>query len=185
MKNVVWSSSLALAIVAGCSSATERPANPLGSGSSVISTSTGMIIRLESDDTGVSAVIDADSARVWGVLPEVYDSLGIAASVVGDPGLVWGNPRFNGTRIDGARTDRYVRCATSGAGPGSAGGYRTQLSITSRVQGQADGRTLLTTSVHGTARTVEGTSTAPSRCASNGRVEARIAGMVAELLAQP
>lgn len=173
---------LALALLAGCASGARRPTTTPGPGNTITPTSTGVIVRLEPDATGVAGLIDRDAESVRAVLPVAYEALGIEAGALDPTGAEWGNPSFRGARIGGERVSRYVRCGSEASAVAGAGNYRTRLSITSRVEPQPDGRTLLTTAVSGTATPVEGTSTAPSRCVSTGELEQLIAVTVTGLL---
>lgn len=172
---------IVLALAAGCASGPARQRAP-GPGSTITPTSTGVMINLEPDDAGVVGLIDGDHESVRAVLPVAYEALGIEAGALDTTGSAWGNPSFRGTRIGGERVSRYVRCGSDGTAVAGAGSYRTRLSITSRVEPQPDGRSLLTTAVSGTATSVEGTSTAPSRCVSTGELEQLIAVTVSGLL---
>jgi hypothetical protein len=169
---------------AACVSSPEPRSAPAGPSSSIVGTSTSLLITLAPEDAVVTGLIEADSLRVWSALPDVYRGLGLGGSVMDPAGRVYGNPRFSGARIGGDRPDRFVRCAGTSGGLSGVGNYRIRLSIASRVQGQIDGRSLLTTMVSGHATTVEGTSTAPSRCVSNGRLEQLIAERTAEATAR-
>lgn len=172
---------LLLAFAAGCASGAPPQRTP-GPGSTITSTSTGVMINLEPDDDGVAGLIERDAESVAAVLPVAYEALGIEAGALDRTGLSWGNPSFRGTRIGGERVSRYLRCGSDGTAVASAGSYRTRLSISSRVEPQPDGRSLLTTAVSGTGTSVEGTSTAPSRCVSTGELEELIAVTVTGLL---
>lgn len=175
---------LALATGAACAPSSQPRSAPAGPAASIIPTSTSLLITLAPEDATVTGLIEADSVRVWSVLPDVYRELGLAGGILDPAGKVYGNPRFSGRRIGEDRTDRFVRCAGTSGGLSGMGSHRFRLSVASRVQGQADGRSLLTTMVSGSATTVEGTSTAPSRCVSNGRLERLIADRVANAVAQ-
>lgn len=175
---------LALATGAACASSSQPRSAPAGPSSSIIPTSTSVLITLEPENAVVTGLVDADSVSVWSVLPDVYRELGIEGGIIDPAGMVYGNPRFSGRRIGEDRTDRFVRCAGTSGGLTGMGGHRFRLSVASRVQGQIDGRSLLTTMVSGSATTVEGTSTAPSRCVSNGRLERLIADRVADAVAR-
>lgn len=182
MSRIVRVLPLFVILVAACASS---PAGRPGTGGAptvVTGTSTGVLVRLEDPSAGAATVIDADAATVWDALPWAFEGVGIPAGVLDEQAMTYGNPRFTGTRIGDRRTQSFVRCAGTGTGLSAAGDYRIRLMISSRVEAQADGRSLLFTSVSGTATTVEGTSTAPIRCVSDGQLEALIASAVAGLV---
>lgn len=146
--------------------------------------SPGEYISLTAKDLSISTEIAAPVERVWRVLPEVYSTLGIAAEVLSTRDRVFGARRFTGSRIGRRRADEYVRCGFQGAGPLATAAFHTRLSILSQVARTSDTSATIATQVSGSAQSVEGTSTASSRCVSNGRLEKEIAALVAGF-AQP
>lgn len=179
------SCSLLAALTAACSPAS-TPASPRmappGPGASVTATSTGIDIRLRNDDQGISSSVDASPERVWAALPEVYRELGIPEGTIDPVERVYGNRRVTLPRIGGERTSQLVRCGSASmAGPMSGSQYRTRLSVLTWVQ-EEGGKTSVTTQVGASARRLEGTSTEEVACASTGRLEARIAELLAARL---
>lgn len=171
-----------MVLVIACAGPPASQPGPSGAPSEFIETSTGLLVLLEDPSAGAAKVIDADAATVWHALPWAFEQVGIPAGVLDEEAMTYGNPRFTGTRIGDRRTQSFVRCAGTGTGPSAAGDYRIRLMISSRVEAQADGRSLLFTSVSGRATTVEGTSTVPIRCVSDGQIEALIASATASLV---
>lgn len=171
-------------LLAGCAPAAGEAGGGSGAPASIISTSTGVLVRLADETGGYTGLVDADSAAVWRALPEVYEALGIPAGLLDQGSGTYGTRRFTGPRIGDRRTASFVRCAGTGSGPTSSGGYRVRLAITSHVRAEADGRSALVTSVAGLGTTLEGTSTAPIRCVSTGDLEGLIASL-AQRLADP
>ena len=173
------SSILCLVAVAGCASA--APSSP-GAPASTHATESGVLIRLNQESQAVSVSIDAPAAKVWSVLPRVYEQLGIKADFADDAAMSIGANSFTASRLDGKRISEFVRCGNQGSGPSSGGMFRTRLSILSRVvaiQGKAE----ILSEVTGTATPVEGTSTGMVTCASTGMIEVRIRELTLAALA--
>jgi hypothetical protein len=171
------------ALVPACAPSARQASRPPGAAADIIPTSTGILVRLDDAEAGTVILFDADARAVWDALPVAFEALGIPAGVMDEDAMTYGNPRFTGGRIGDRRTGSFVRCGGSGAGS-AAGNYRIRLLVSSRVEGQVDGRSLLLTTVSGMATTVEGTSTAPIRCVSDGQLEELIAGVVADVVAR-
>lgn len=143
-------------------------------------TSTGMTIRIAADQLVVETEVKAGVERAWSVLPRVYSALGINGQVLDSEARVYGTRRFTRSRVGNSRVSDYVRCAFQGAGPSAAGGYRTRLSIMTRLESSTAEWTNVSSQISGTATSVEGTSTDAVRCVSNGNLERLIAQMVAD-----
>lgn len=171
---------LALLLIA-CSPAAPSPApSPATRPASITETSTSVAIRLSESHEPATVTLDAPLERVWSIVPEVYQALGIPAEI-NDPGArVYGTRSFAQSRLGGKRTADYVRCGNEGAGPSAVSGYRVRLSVVSSLRSAPGGKTVLATEVNGSATPVEGTSTAAVRCASTGALEQRIHSLVSE-----
>lgn len=169
---------LCLAAVAGCASAaTSSP----GAGASAHATESGVFVKLSEEPQNVSVSIGAPAAKVWSVMPRVYERLGIKPEFANDAAMTIGTRSFTASRLDGKRASEAIRCANQGSGP-SSGMVRTRLSIVTRVvavQGAAE----IISEVTGTATSVEGTSTGAVTCASTGMIEARIRELTLAALA--
>lgn len=174
---------LLMSIVAsGCGGPGTGASPARGPGSSVVETSTGATVRLESDRATSQTTVAADAERVWAVLPSVYEEMGIPAGVLDADRRTFGTERFTRTRIAGRRTEEYARCASSASGPSSVTAYRIRLWIATEVEAVTPGASLLRTRVTGSATPMEGTSTSASRCVSTGELEHEIATRVAAAL---
>lgn len=143
-------------------------------------TSTGVSIRIAAEQLVVETEVEAGIERVWSILPRVYAALGLDGQILDSEARVYGNRRFTKSRVGNARTSDYVRCAFQGAGPSAAGGYRTRLSILTRLESSTGKWTIVSSQISGTATSVEGTSTDAVRCVSNGNLERLIARMLAD-----
>lgn len=124
--------------------------------------------------------IAASPDSVWGALVHAYGELGLQPDIIDPQARRYGVRRFTGSQIGGRRVAEYVRCS-EGAGPSAVVGMRTELTIVSTVRSHAAGA-LLETAVSGFARRVDGTSTPPVRCETNGDLERRIATAVHQRL---
>ena len=147
----------------------------------VTDTETSGFIRL-SDEPSAATVIEAPLDRVWALLPGVYETIGVAGDIDDAAARVYGTRRFTSNRLDKNRTDAFVRCGNEGAGPSAGGAYRMRLAIVSTLRSAAEGRTLISTEVTGSAVAAEGTSTGVLRCVSNGGLEQRIRKLLIERL---
>jgi hypothetical protein len=123
--------------------------------------------------------IEAESADVWEILPDVYEQLKIPVSL-SDPGRkVMGNSGYRARRIEGARMSKYFRCGTGMLGA-LADDYNITLSVVTRLTDAPDGGTTLVTTVDAIGRP-RATSGNPLRCESSGVLELRVAQLVAEM----
>lgn len=143
-------------------------------------TSTGAIIRIAAEQLVIETEVKVPLELVWSLLPRVYSALGIDGQILDSEARVYGTRRFTKSRVGDRRVGEYVRCAFQGAGPSAAGGYRAQLSITTRVESPTAEWTIVSSQISGTATSAEGTSTDAVRCVSNGNLERLIARMVAD-----
>jgi hypothetical protein len=171
----------ALAAAVGCASTPPVPGEaPPGLPASVTGEET-VNVRLATESDVIHAVMNADPEKVWKLLPEVYQKLGIEGGVLDKDATMFGTRKFTARSVEGMRTSEFVRCGNDAAGP-SGGMYRTNLSIISSVQGTGSGKTSLSTLIEGFATPAEGTSTDAVRCVSNGRLEKRIRTLLTERL---
>lgn len=173
-----------LALLAGaCAAGTPAPGTgSVGLPASVVTTSTGAMVRLDTEPVGATAQLDAPPARVWALMPEVYEALGIPAEINDAGARSYGTRRFSQSRVAGKRVAELVRCGHEGAGASAMSAHQIRLSIISSLQPAPDGRTALRTEVAGSAAPVEGTSTRPVRCVSLGEIERRIQTLLVERL---
>lgn len=173
---------LAVGLAACSPGAGSVPADRVSPGlpAEVRETSSGVSIRIAAEQLVIDTEVRVGAERAWSLLPRVYSALGIDGQVLDSNARVYGTRRFSRSRVGKEPVTDYVRCAFQGAGPSSVGGYRTQLSITTRVQGSTPESTTVSSQISGTATSVEGTSTDAVRCVSNGNLERLIARMVAD-----
>lgn len=142
--------------------------------------SSGTVIQLPGEQPSRRIEVGVSPEKAWDALPFVYEELGIAGQALDSGGSTFGARRFRTRQIGGRRTDEYVRCASQNMGPSAVAGYRLELSVVSRVERSPGGQSAVSTHVTGSASAIDGTSTSPVRCVSTGRLEERIARMLAE-----
>lgn len=130
--------------------------------------------------------IAAPIARVWAVLPAVYDALKLPVNVLQPASFVIAANETNFVRkLGDEQLSRFVTCGTRGFGTDVAdegGGVVLTVSTTATAAG--DSATLMRTVVTGTAR-VQGGGANATRCNSTGRLESRLISAVRERLGLP
>jgi hypothetical protein len=172
---------LVLAATIACASTPAIPnEGPPGMPASVTGSET-VNVRLAAESEAMHAEVNADPEKVWKLLPEIYEKLGITGEVLNSDATMFGTRKFTGRSVGGMRTNEFVRCGNDVAGP-SGGMYRTNLSIVTSVMGTGSGKTSLSTQIEGFATPAEGTSTEAVRCVSTGRLEKRIRTLLTERL---
>jgi len=179
-----WSSNMTFVVlVAACASATPAPGTrSSGPPAAVVTTSTGAMVRLDPEMAGITVPLDASPDRVWTVLLEVYQALGVPAEINDATTWSYGTRRFSQSRLAGRRVAEFVRCGHEGAGASAMSAHRIRLSIVSSLKPARGGKTVLQTEVGGSATSIEGTSTAPVRCVSEGQLEQQIHAQVIQRL---
>lgn len=125
------------------------------------------------NEPGVGArTIAAHVDRVWGVLPAVYDQMGIPPTSMDPPNYELGNPSLNTRRVDGDRMNTFIDCGTSFSGP-LANTYDVTLTVATRLTPKADSTIVVTTlDAYAEPMAVSGN---PIHCQSRGELELRIA----------
>lgn len=165
-----------LVLLSACTSSGSTPGGAApGAPPTVRSTSSGLAVRLAVDSVRSTTVFQAPLDSVWSRLPAVYEALDIPVEVTDPRTWTFGNRRFTGRNLAGKRTIDLVYCGHEGAGPSAVRATLVRLSIVSALKRLASGDTELTTEVTGTSTPMDGTSTAATRCVSNGELEQRIA----------
>ena len=139
-------------------------------------------VRTTSDDRAVEATYATTTDKLWGVLPAVYDSLGIRLTTMNSAGRTLGvqNARMR-RRLGGEAISRSLSCGTGITGEDNADSYDVFVTVMSAVEPRGGDRAVLRTWVQATARAT-GTASAPVRCGSTGWLERRIAQLAAERL---
>ena len=119
--------------------------------------------------------------QVWGLMPSVYDSLGIPISQIETQNHVIGNPSFAvRRRLGKTPLGRYLDCGST-QGANSVDTYDINLSVTSKVVAESPSATTVATTVEARGKPVFASSEW-SRCTSTGRLETAILNGVAARL---
>lgn len=138
-------------------------------------------IRATSEAIASSDSVYATVGEAWGVLPEVYEVLGIPDVVIDVRNKRLGNAEFQPRRIGGSRLSRFLDCGSSIGVPAYADSYDVTMSLITRVTEGGDGVAVVQTQIHAVAksRDVRGD---PILCSSRGTLENRIVEMVVEMV---
>ena len=116
----------------------------------------------------------------WGVLPGIYQEIGIPVATTDPAKRMVANPGFEVQRIAGSRMNRWLDCGTSRTGP-MANAYQVTLSVQTELREVAEGTTEVKSLVAGTALN-RSTASFPVQCASRETLEVVIADRIAEAL---
>lgn len=116
----------------------------------------------------------------WGVLPGIYQEIGIPVATSDPNKRLVANPGFEVQRIAGSRMNRWLDCGTSRTGP-MANAYQVTLRVQTQLREVAEGTTEVKSLVAGTALN-RSTAGYPVSCASREALEVVIADKVAEAL---
>lgn len=115
--------------------------------------------------------------QVWGVLPAIYDSLGIPISTLDATERAIGNAGLNlRRRLGNVSLSRYIDCGNTQIGE-NADSYDVHLKVITRVQPAEGGMAAVATTVEAAAKPVT-FAQAYSRCSSKGVLEKRLADAV-------
>jgi hypothetical protein len=155
-------------LFAACAATPAVNTNP-GAPASVTPTGDGSVVRLE-DDPELESPIRHEADRVWAILPQIFQELGLGGEVKDPQRRIYGNDRVSAQRVAGQNPQNFFRCANEASGMGSTMRYRIQFSIRSAVTGSQDG-SKLHTAIIGQASPVDGSSAAKLDCVSNGKLE--------------
>jgi hypothetical protein len=156
-------------VLAACAATPAVNINP-GAPSSVTATGDGSVVRLE-DDPELESPIHHDADKVWTILPQIFQELGLGGQILDPQRRIYGNDRVSTHRVAGQNPQNFFRCANEASGMGSTMRYRIQFSIRSAVTGTPDGSSKLHTAIIGQASPVDGSSAAKLDCVSNGKLE--------------
>jgi hypothetical protein len=176
-----------LAILLGCASA-QSPARDSGPKRETLAVggSAGgyILINVYRDDGTTTARLDAPPAEVWKQLVSVYNEIGLSPDrlSIHDPaGRQIGATDLRIRRLAGERLSRWLECGHS-LGVSKADNGQARITLESWLDPDGES-TMLMTRLEGTARGV-GTSTAPIRCGSNGKLEREILARLEDRLAE-
>lgn len=168
------------AALAGCASARQAPPRPADVITTV--TTSGSTVQLSSQVRVENTRVPRAAPRVWPVLPEVYEELGLPIETLQPDSLLLGNDRLVlMSRLAGEPISRFVRCGGTAGIVEIADRYRVEIALFSAVVVVDRTNTLLQTSMTASARDPF-SNTAPRQCISTGELERRIANAVHERL---
>lgn len=124
--------------------------------------------------------IPVDMELAWGVLPGIYQELGIPVATSDPAERMVANPGFEVQRIAGSRMNRWLNCGTSRTGP-MANAYLVTLTVQTKLEEVEEGTTEVKSLVTGKAIN-RSTAGYPVTCASRETLEVLIADKIAEAL---
>lgn len=167
----------AAALLAGCATGGQAPAERVRSTVSVSGTDGSATRTIESyaDVGGTSHRISATPDKVWAVLPAVYQGLGINVGTSLPDYMTIGNSKLELNRtLGGQPLSSFVSCGYAPTGAPLADSYRVNMAVVTTVGPAANGGSQLETRVQASAtnRAVSGASV---NCATTGRLEGLIA----------
>ncbi len=150
----------------------------------VISSGTEVEVRTVHDDPTHSMDVTADVQTVWPLLLQAYQQLGIPVRQLDAARHVVESENFVAKRelVNGSMVDAFD-CGSGISGPRALTHRITVEAISELVPADA-GKTTIATRLRATASSNEGTSVNSIACTSRGRIENRIAVLVAEQLAK-
>jgi len=136
--------------------------------------------QLTNDIELVNHELPVERQLVWGVLPGVYEQLGIPVATSNPQTFRVGNIGYEVQRVDGKRMNSYLDCGMSRGGP-IANSHQVTLTVVTKLEDVSEQLTKMTTLVSGTA-VHRSTAGYPVSCKSREKLEELIADRVAEIL---
>lgn len=135
-------------------------------------------VEVETGAAIVDSVVAVSPVAAWAALPAVFETLGVEATTVDTRARAMGNERFTASRLEGRSLSDYIDCGTS-FGRARADQYQVTMQILVQVGRDPSGGTRLRTLLDAYAqpRDVSGNA---YHCASTGRLERRVADLIAQ-----
>jgi hypothetical protein len=169
----------ALLATTGCVSAPAETDIPMTSVSTV--NVPGFVNQqLTNDVSFFGRTLPLEAPLIWGVLPGVYEELGIPVSTSNPETMQVGNLGFEVQRIGGSRMNKYLNCGTGRIGP-MANAYQVTLTVLTKLVEVEGAGTEVLTLVKGNAVN-RSTAGYPVSCRSRETLEEMITDRVAEAL---
>ena len=128
-------------------------------------------------------VIQGERARIWGVLPSVFEALSIDAEMMDPTSFVIGTERLRTSRVDGSRLSEFLDCG-GGVAASNADSYDVTLSLFVQLEGEGSGSTLVRTVLDALAQSRYNQSD-QVQCSSFGTLERRVVGLIDQHLRAP
>lgn len=142
-----------------------------------IQTAEGTVSVTQMIDSNVrTATVPAAPDAAWGLLPAVFEELGVPVSMVDPRTRALGTTETRVRRLGQARPSRYLDCGSGMAGQ-HADLYDVYLTVVTQLHPAAEGSTEVRTQLEASAKD-PGHGNNPVRCTSKGTLERAI---VAEL----
>jgi uncharacterized lipoprotein len=171
---------LSVAALSACSSNPPLDGAPTPETVRVSGAGGGAVTMTSSATAGVSLVA-APIAKVWRLLPNVYDSLGLTIATLDSAHHLIGNGDAKMRRqLGGVPLSRFLDCGQTQIGY-NADSYDVVLSVRTQLQSEESGATTVRTLVTAVAKPVA-FSQAYSNCTSTGKLESRLADVLRERL---
>lgn len=169
-----------LALVAALAAPPPAWAQRGAEASSIFDPRSGRFTGKLEDAARVPDTIAVGAAKVWSLLPGIYEELGVPLTVVDSANQVLGAIRVT-TRhpVGGMRLSMILECGTGNYGP-NAERYTVQLTLLSGVHPLDDTHSTVETRVSGSA-SPNGLSSSV-KCGSNGMLEEKVVAMLHERL---
>ncbi|HEY0305652.1 MAG TPA: hypothetical protein VGC44_11770 [Longimicrobiales bacterium] len=168
-----YGSMLIIAYALAACSAKPSVTQQTGAPTTVVSTGSGTVVQIE-DDMELETPLRHAPARVWAILPTVFQEFNLGAGVLDESRRIYGNDKVSANRIAGQSAQTLVRCANEASGMGSTMRYRVQIAIRTAVTDGPEGSSKLNTSIAAQATPIDGSSASKLDCVSNGKLEREI-----------
>jgi hypothetical protein len=134
-------------------------------------------LQMTSSAAGLSTTVRAPVARVWSIMPAIFDSLGVAVTSLDAKGHVIANEGLKARRTLGkVLLSKYIDCGSTQIGP-NAESYDIYATMQTKLEDGGDGTTKITTLFESAARPVQ-FSGDYRRCTTTGALEARLVELV-------
>lgn len=176
-------------VLCGCGASTGLPASAgpqtTTIGSAVDASLGGGPVKLlttHRDERGSVSVLAAPVEEVWRVIPGALQDAGVAIGTIDSRTHTIGNTNLVATRtLGGERISRFLSCGQGHSGQPVADEARVTSSLLAALHPEPSGNTRVEIRLTGSARGHGGNAT-PVTCTTTGRLEQRIARLVAERL---
>lgn len=142
----------------------------------------GGALTMTSNATAGVSIIAAPIARIWRLLPIVYDSVGLKVATLDSARHLIGNgdARLR-RRLGSAPLSRFLDCGQTQIGY-NADSYDVVLTVQTQLQTDPSGATVVRTLVTAMSKPVA-FSQEYSNCSSTGKLESRVADVIRAKLA--
>jgi uncharacterized lipoprotein len=165
---------LSVAAVSACSS--NPPIDSAPAPETIRVSGTGSVTMTSNATAGVS-IVAAPIARVWRLLPMVYDSVGLHVATLDSARHLIANGDTKLRRqLRGVPLSRYLDCGQTQIGY-NADSYEVVLTVKTQLQSDPSGATTVRTLVTAVSKPVA-FSQEYSSCSSTGKLESRVSDVI-------